>query len=58
MLILRGLRALTTWPGSPAPDLPRVPATLARSRSTTTPTGAAPGEPAVPAHQQDMISAA
>ncbi|ROR00513.1 hypothetical protein EDE04_7095 [Streptomyces sp. 2132.2] len=48
------LRALTTPPGAPVPDSPRV---AARSRSTTTLTGPAPGqgapvEPAVPAHRQ------
>ncbi|MFJ5552528.1 hypothetical protein [Streptomyces sp. NPDC093225] len=51
------LRALTTPPGAPIPDGPRASASAARSRSTTTPTGAAPGqaapsEPAVPAHRQ------
>ncbi|MFD7555498.1 hypothetical protein ACFV9E_13320 [Streptomyces sp. NPDC059835] len=51
------LRALTAPPGVPVPDGPRVSASAARSRSTTTPTGAAPGlaapvEPAVPAHRQ------
>ncbi|GLX19456.1 hypothetical protein [Streptomyces lavendulae] len=51
------LRALTAPPGAPIPDGPRASATAARSRSTTTPTGAAPGqpapsEPAVPAHRQ------
>ncbi|WP_030873998.1 hypothetical protein [Streptomyces sp. NRRL F-2747] len=52
------LRALTTPPGAPVPDGPRVSATAARSRSTTAaPTGTAPGqpasaEPAVAAHRQ------
>ncbi|WP_284581620.1 hypothetical protein [Streptomyces sp. 2P-4] len=56
------LRALTTPPGAPIPDGPHVSATAARSRSTTTPTGAAPGqaapsEPAVPAHRQQPAPA-
>ncbi|MFI1155060.1 hypothetical protein [Streptomyces sp. NPDC020817] len=51
------LRALTTPPGAPVPDGPRASATAARSRSTTTPAGAAPGqaapaEAAVPAHRR------
>ncbi|MCC0100739.1 hypothetical protein K7B10_39520, partial [Streptomyces flavotricini] len=51
------LRALTTPPGGPVPDGPRVSATAARSRSTTTPAGAAPGraapaEAARPAYRQ------
>ncbi|MFD0374609.1 hypothetical protein [Streptomyces sp. NPDC127112] len=56
------LRALTTPPGVPVPDGPRVSAAAARSRSTTTPAGAAPGqaapsEPAVPAHRQAQAQA-
>ncbi|MFJ3928540.1 hypothetical protein [Streptomyces sp. NPDC090022] len=50
------LRALTNPPGTPVGDGPRVSATAARSRSTTTsgpaPGQAAPSEPAVPAHRQ------
>ncbi|MFJ4320670.1 hypothetical protein ACIP46_36120 [Streptomyces lavendulae] len=56
------LRALTAPAGAPVPDGPRASATAARSRSTTTPTGAAPGqaapaEPAVPAHRQQAAPA-
>ncbi|MFC9587863.1 hypothetical protein ACFVJ8_34240 [Streptomyces yangpuensis] len=58
------LRALAAPPGAPVPDGPCVSATAtaARSRSTTTPIGAAPGqavpgEPAVPAHRQHAAQA-
>ncbi|MCX5410159.1 hypothetical protein OHA37_00030 [Streptomyces sp. NBC_00335] len=56
------LRALTAPAGAPVPDGPRASATAARSRSTTTPTGAAPGQPrpqslAVPAHRQQAAPA-
>ncbi|MEU6315688.1 hypothetical protein [Streptomyces sp. NPDC047014] len=56
------LRALTTPPGTPVPDGPRVSATAARSRSTTTPAAAAPGQPApaeaaAPAHRQPTTPA-
>ncbi|MFJ3728845.1 hypothetical protein ACIPYQ_40665 [Streptomyces sp. NPDC090045] len=40
------LASLTTPPGAPAAARPRVSAAAARSRSTTTLTGAAPGRPA------------
>ncbi|MEV6957301.1 hypothetical protein [Streptomyces sp. NPDC051183] len=60
-LVVSTLRALTTPPGTPVPDGPRVSATAARSRSTTpagTATGqAAPAEPAVPAHRQQAAPA-
>ncbi|MGW4510374.1 hypothetical protein ACWENO_37660 [Streptomyces sp. NPDC004436] len=51
------LTSLTTPPGTPAPARPRVSAAAARSRFTTTPAAAAPGQPAraeaaVPAHRQ------
>ncbi|MFI1948623.1 hypothetical protein ACH46F_32835 [Streptomyces virginiae] len=56
------LTSLTTPPGTPASSRPRVSAAAARSRSTTTPAGAAPGqpapaEPAVPAHRQQAAPA-
>ncbi|MFJ8010970.1 hypothetical protein [Streptomyces sp. NPDC096339] len=55
-------RVLTAQPGTPLPEGHRVSAGAARSRSTTTPTGAAPGqaapaERAVPAHRQQPAPA-
>ncbi|MFE7184257.1 hypothetical protein [Streptomyces erythrochromogenes] len=51
------LTSLTTPPGTPAAARPRVSAAAPRSRSTTTPSAAAPGQQAptgaaVPAHRQ------
>ncbi|WP_327270766.1 hypothetical protein OG233_30655 (plasmid) [Streptomyces sp. NBC_01218] len=57
-LVAATLHTLTTPPGTPVPDRPRVSPAAARARSTTTTTtaaapgtGPAPAEPAVPAHR-------